>query len=112
MTTLSLFETFKFETFKTEKFKEDIRNTIQQTVREELSKVLSSNKDTGQCSRSETSQNTPTTSTTSTTPNSGTSCQPRGQSSTLSFRDFYRIREASRQEDFKPTKKKNIESEK
>lgn len=86
-----------------EKFKEDIRNTIQQTVREELSKVLSSNKDTGECSSSETSQNTPTT---STTPNSGTSCQPRGQSSTLSFRDFYRIREASRQEDFKPTKKR------
>ena len=92
-----------------EKFKEDIRNTIQQTVREELSKVLSSNKDTGECSSSETSQNTRTTSTTSTTPNSRTSCQPShspGHSSTLSFRDFYRIREASRQEDFKPTKKK------
>ncbi|CAB4014342.1 G2 M phase-specific E3 ubiquitin- ligase [Paramuricea clavata] len=89
-----------------EKFKEDIRNTIQQTVREELSKVLPSNKDTGECSSSETSQSTPTTSTTSATPNSETSCQSRGQSSTLSFRDFYRIREASRQEDFKPTKKK------
>ena len=89
-----------------EKFKEDIRNTIQQTVREELSKVLPSNKDTGECSSSETSQSTPTTSTTSATPNSETSCQSRSQSSTLSFPDFYRIREASRQEDFKPTKKK------
>ena len=65
-----------------EKFKEDIRNTIQQTVREELSKVLPSNKDTGECSSSETSQSTPTTSTTSATPNSETSCQSCGQSST------------------------------
>jgi DNA mismatch repair ATPase MutL len=89
-----------------EKFKEDIRNTIQQTVREELSKVLPSNKDTDECSSSETSQSTPTTSTTSATPNSETSCQSRSQSSTLSFRDFYRIREASRQDDFKPKKKK------
>ena len=92
-----------------EKCKGDIRNTIEQTVREELSKVLSSNKDTGEWSSSETSQNTPTTSTTSATPNSGTSCQPnqtRGQSSTFSFQHFYRNREASKQEDFKPRKKK------
>jgi hypothetical protein len=75
-------------------------------VREELSKVLPSNKDTDECSSSETSQSTPTTSTTSATPNSETSCQSRSQSSTLSFRDFYRIREASRQDDFKPKKKK------
>ena len=31
--------------------------------------------------------------------------QSRGQSSTLSFRQFYQIREASRQDDFKPSKK-------
>ena len=31
--------------------------------------------------------------------------QSQGQSSTLSFRQFYQIREASRQDDFKPSKK-------
>ena len=71
-----------------EKFKEDIRRTI----REELSKALSGNKDAADSSNStETSQNTATS-------NSGTtSCQPRGGggTSTLTFRDFYRIREAT-----------------
>ena len=81
-----------------EKFKEDIRRTI----REELSNALSGNKDAAESSNStETSQNTAIS-------NSGTtSCQlgGGGGSSTLTFRDFYRIREASRREDFKPAKK-------
>ena len=72
-----------------EKFKEDIRNTIQQTVREELSKVLPSNKDTGECSSSETSQSMPTTSTTSATRNSETSCQSRGQSFNVKFSSVF-----------------------
>ena len=61
-----------------ETFKEDIRRTI----REELSKALSGNKDAAESSNStETSQNTATSNSRT------TSCQPRdgGGSSTLTF---------------------------
>ena len=93
-----------------EKLRNDIRNTIQQTVREELSKVLANNRQDDESDRtSETAQSTltsPSTSSTNTTPMSQPSTsQPRGQSSTLSFREFYRMREASRQDGFKPSKK-------
>jgi hypothetical protein len=89
-----------------DELKNDIRNTIQQTVREELSNVLANNRQGDKSCSHEAWQSMPTTSSTNTTAIShpGTS-QSRGQSSILSFREFYLIREASRQNDFKPLKK-------
>ena len=88
--------------------KQDIRNAVKQTLREELSKLRTNNEQAGECSNSENSQPLQTTAINQTLRgpiNDAVDTYEAG-SSTMSFRDFYRSRESSGEEDFKPSKKK------